>query len=106
MQRALADHLPCERADDAGGEAGEEQGEGEDGAGDRGDGAGQQVVDGEDVGAVRFRVIAERGAGEDQDGAVGEERQGAEGDGQLGDGVPEAGLDGFDGWGGAPEFDG
>ncbi|PMB67043.1 hypothetical protein BM221_006705 [Beauveria bassiana] len=93
-QGALGDHLAGNGADDAGGDAREQEGEGKDGADGRGDALGEEGVDAKDVGVEGLGVLVERGAGDDEDGRVDKEGKGEERGAELDDGVLEAVFDG------------
>ena len=92
---ALGDHLAGDGADDACGDARQEEGEGKDCAGCWGDGGGEEGVDGEEGGVGGGG--GEGGAGEDEERGVDEEGEGEEGDGEFGYGVFERGADGGEG---------
>lgn len=94
-ESALGDHLPGDGADDAGGDAREEDGEGEDCAGGGGDDGGKEGVDVEEGGFGGG--VGEGCAGQDEDCGVDEEGESEEGDGEFDDGVFERGTDGGEG---------
>jgi len=89
--------LPGDGADDAGGGAGEEEREREDGAGSFGDARHEEIVDAEEISVGSCGVVVEGGAGNDEDGGVDEEREGEEAEGEFGVGVFEAEVDGGEG---------